>query len=55
MKTKILLIFVLFTISLFGQVEIEDDALFVRVPEYKNKNLHCEIVIMKRAVGVFIL
>ncbi|TXJ28598.1 hypothetical protein [Brachyspira aalborgi] len=47
MKTKILLIFVLFTISLFGQVEIEDDALFVRVPEYKNKNLHCEIVIMK--------
>ncbi|TXJ31143.1 hypothetical protein [Brachyspira aalborgi] len=47
MKTKIILIFILFVLSLFSQVEIEDDALFVRVPEYKNKNLHCEIVIMK--------
>lgn len=47
MKTKIILIFILFVLSLFSQVEIEDDALFVRVPEYKNKNLHCEIGIMK--------
>ena len=39
MKTKIILIFILFVLSLFSQVEIEDDALFVRVPEYKNKNL----------------
>lgn len=45
MKQEIFLIFVLFTISLFGQVEIEDDTLYVRTSEDKDKNLHCEILI----------
>ncbi len=43
MKTKILLIFVLFTISLFGQVRIEDDTLYIRALD-EDKSLHCEII-----------
>ena len=45
MKQKILLIFVLFVLPLFSQVEIEDDAIYVRTSEDENKNLHCEILI----------
>ena len=46
MKTKIILIFILFVLPLFSQVEIEDDTLYIRTSEDKDKNLHCEITCM---------
>lgn len=37
MKTKIILIFILFVLSLFSQVEIEDDAFLLEFQNIKTK------------------
>lgn len=53
---KIIIIFLLFTLSLFSQVRIEDDTLYIRASENENKNLHCEIVAMEDGTwGIFFI
>lgn len=48
MRTKIFLIFVLFAISLFGQVSmIDENTLCIEVAEENNKNLHCIIILIE--------
>ena len=43
MIKKIILIFILFVLSLFSQVEIEDDTLYVRTSEDKDKISHWSV------------
>lgn len=48
MKTKIILIFFLFTLSLFGQISmIDENTLCIETSEENNKNLHCQIILIE--------
>ena len=45
MKTKILLIFVLFTISLFGQFKANKDGFSIKMESEEDKNVICDFVL----------
>ena len=45
MKTKIILIFVLFTISLFGQFKANKDGFSIKMESEEDKNIICDFVL----------
>lgn len=53
MKTKILLIFVLFTISLFGQFKANKDGFSMKMESEEDKNIICDFVLYYKESETF--